>query len=85
MVKTAIVGIGRWGKKLLREMEKISDVSICCYRGNKENLQWIKKYYPNIKITTNGFDNFVAIVKNFNQIKSQLTVGTDNQEFRHAV
>jgi len=24
----------------------------CCYRGNKENLQWIKKYYPNIKITT---------------------------------
>ena len=49
MRKLAIIGVGRWGKNLVREFDKISDVAACYYQGNPETVRWLKQNYPNIK------------------------------------
>jgi predicted dehydrogenase len=51
--KIAIVGLGKWGKNLIREFSKISNVIICTSNGKKENIKWLKKEYPNIEYTKN--------------------------------
>jgi len=53
MKNVAIIGLGVWGKNLLREYSKLCSVSICCTKGNKKNLKWIKQNYPNVKHTKN--------------------------------
>ena len=52
MNQIAIIGIGRWGKNLIREFSKISKVKFCLTTGNKENLKWLKKNYPDVIHTT---------------------------------
>ena len=52
MNQIAIVGIGRWGKNLIREFSKLSKVKFCLTTGNKENLNWLKKNYPDVIPTT---------------------------------
>ncbi len=47
----AIIGIGRWGKKLLTAFSKLTKVAACCYRGSKENEKWLKENYPKIRLT----------------------------------
>ena len=52
MKSIAIIGIGRWGKNLIRDFSKISHVKTCISTGNKENILWLKKNYSEIKIST---------------------------------
>jgi len=58
MKNLAIIGIGYWGKKLIREYSKISNIVVCCSSGNKNNIAWLKKNYPKIK-HTNNFDKIL--------------------------
>ena len=53
MINVGIIGAGSWGKNLIREYSKLSNVIICCTKGNKKNIDWIKSNYPKIKHTTN--------------------------------
>ena len=53
MKKLAVVGLGKWGKNLVREFSKISTVVVCNRNGKKENIQWLKKNYPNIRYSEN--------------------------------
>ncbi len=53
MKNIAIVGLGRWGKNLLKEYSKISNVLICASKGNEKNLSWLHRNYPNVSYTTN--------------------------------
>ena len=46
----AIIGIGKWGKKLLGEFSKIGSVDFCLHQGNPKTRKWLKENYPNIKI-----------------------------------
>lgn len=59
----AVIGIGRWGKNLLREFHKISNIRFCYHRGNPKTRAWLKLHYPNI-----------AIAASFNQIITDPTV-----------
>jgi len=52
-VKTlAIVGIGYWGKNLIRVFSEIAEIKACVHNGNDKNKQWLKKKFPSISITT---------------------------------
>ncbi len=46
----AMVGIGRWGKNLLREFDKITNVKYCHHLGSLQNSTWLKNNYPHIRI-----------------------------------
>lgn len=59
----AIVGIGRWGKNLLREFSKISNVRFCHHHGNPRASAWLKLHHPNI-----------AIAASYNQIITDPTI-----------
>lgn len=48
----AIIGIGHWGKNLLREFNKIADIGYCYHRNDPENYKWLKKNYPDIEIVS---------------------------------
>jgi len=56
MKNLAIIGIGKWGKNLVREFSKVSNVVICHSNGDKDNLVWLQKNFPNIKHTRNFQD-----------------------------
>ena len=53
MMKIAIVGIGRWGKNLIRDFSKLVQVKTCVTTGNRKNLAWLQQNYPNVTHTTN--------------------------------
>ena len=53
MKKLGIIGIGNWGKNLIRDMSKISCVKKCSSLGNPKNISWLKKKYPSIQHTCN--------------------------------
>lgn len=56
MKNVAIVGLGRWGKNLLREFSRISNIEICHSTGNVENIEWLRKNFPKVKHTKNFHD-----------------------------
>ena len=58
MKNIAIVGMGNWGKNLIYEFNKISNIMFCTSTGNSKNILWLKKYYPNIKYVQE-FSNIV--------------------------
>ena len=49
MKKLGIVGIGNWGKNLVRELSKIYCIKKCSSNGNSKNIKWLKKNYPSIQ------------------------------------
>ncbi|MBI4017837.1 MAG: Gfo/Idh/MocA family oxidoreductase [Candidatus Aenigmarchaeota archaeon] len=51
MVNIAVVGIGRWGKNLVRELNALCTVTTCCSNGSAANVEWLKENYPSIKHT----------------------------------
>ena len=52
MKKIAIIGLGKWGKNLLREFSKVSCVTKCHTRGNQKNIIWLRRNYPKVVHTT---------------------------------
>lgn len=56
MKNIAVVGLGKWSKNLLREFSQVCNVVICNSEGNRKNLEWLKKSFPNIKHTKNFQD-----------------------------
>ena len=52
MKKIAIIGLGKWGKNLLREFSNVSCVTKCHTRGNQKNISWLRMNYPKVVHTT---------------------------------
>jgi len=58
MNKLGIIGVGNWGKNLVRDFSKISDIKKCTSRGNAQNIKWLKKNYPSIEYVSNQKEIF---------------------------
>jgi predicted dehydrogenase len=50
--KIPIVGIGRWGKNLLKEFSFQADVTYACHKGSDDSVKFLSENYPNTKATT---------------------------------
>ena len=48
-----IIGIGNWGKNLVRDFSKYGNIEKCTSSGNPKNINWIKKNYPSIEYVSN--------------------------------
>jgi len=51
-MNVGIIGVGRWGKNLVREFDKIAHVVAAASGGDKENIAWLAEAYPHIRHTT---------------------------------
>ena len=58
MKKLGIIGIGDWGKNLVRDTSKISHVKKCSGLGNTKNISWLKKNYPSIQYVSDQKEIF---------------------------
>lgn len=52
MTSVAVVGIGSWGKNLVRVFDEIASVELCCHTGSDANRNWLRHRYPSIPATT---------------------------------
>ena len=41
--KLGIIGIGNWGKNLVRDFSKYGEITKCTSKGNPKNISWLKK------------------------------------------
>ena len=57
--RVALVGVGRWGRRLLPELCSRFDVRLCCTRGENEGAAWLRECFPSIPRTTD-FDEVLA-------------------------
>ena len=51
-IKTAILGIGRWGKNVARELAKQSELVAFVSHGSPENEQWASEHIVNVQKMT---------------------------------
>jgi UDP-2-acetamido-3-amino-2,3-dideoxy-glucuronate N-acetyltransferase len=52
-INLGVVGIGTWGKNLIRDFSKYANIEKCTSSGNPKNIRWIKKNYPTIEYVSN--------------------------------
>ena len=89
MKQIAIIGMGRWGKNLVRDFSKLSKVKTCVTTGNKKNMMWLRKNYPNIDLTTDINqvlnDSDIDAVVIATPIKSHFTIARKSLESKKHV
>jgi UDP-2-acetamido-3-amino-2,3-dideoxy-glucuronate N-acetyltransferase len=51
-----IIGVGRWGKKLLRVFDDLVNVQWCAHKEDIATKVWIKRNHPNIQTSLDYFD-----------------------------
>src|SRR6267143_6553549 len=49
--RIALVGVGRWGRRLLPGLAERFDVHVACTRGNPESADWLRARAPEIEHT----------------------------------
>ena len=89
MKQIAIVGMGRWGKNLVRDFSRVSKVKICVTTGNKKNMMWLRKNYPSINFATDINqilnDSDIDAVVIATPIKSHFTIAKQSLEAKKNV
>lgn len=59
MLNIAIVGIGNWGKKVIRNFYELQEVdTLFCYDLNPSSLKWIRENYPEV-ITVTSYEDIL--------------------------
>ena len=53
-----VIGIGYWGKNLIRDFSKYANIQKCTSCGNLENIKWLKKNFPSINYVSDEKDIF---------------------------
>lgn len=48
-VKTAVIGVGRWGKNVLRALNETSDLTGYVIEGNPEHREWVTEHFPHVR------------------------------------
>lgn len=49
--KIAIIGVGRWGKNLLKTLVSRANIALLCHAGSSETDAWLKRECPTIPVT----------------------------------
>ena len=50
--RIALVGVGRWGRRLLPRLAERFEVRVACTRGNPESADWLRTHAPEVERTT---------------------------------
>jgi predicted dehydrogenase len=46
-----VIGVGRWGKSLMRVFAERADVTLACSRSNPANVKWLSDNHPGVRHT----------------------------------
>jgi predicted dehydrogenase len=59
MITVGLIGLGTWGKQLLRLLEPRCHVKTCCNQADGEEHRWLRRVYPDIQATF-SYDSVVS-------------------------
>ncbi len=48
-MRLAVIGMGYWGKKLIRVFDQVGNVTLCCNRSTRDDHAWLENTYPHIR------------------------------------
>jgi predicted dehydrogenase len=51
-VRVALLGVGRFGRRLLPQLQSRFDLAICCSRGSAGTAAWLSRNHPDLEYTT---------------------------------
>ena len=58
MTRTAIIDVGRWGRRFLGKLDALSQVVLCCNRRDPEAYEWVRRHHPHIGTTCDAEEIF---------------------------
>ena len=57
MINIAVIGFGYWGPNIVRNFNALSNCNVSCVADlRQERIDFVKKAYPNINVTTSTDD-----------------------------
>jgi predicted dehydrogenase len=51
-IRIALLGVGRFGRRLLPQLQSRFEVGICCTRGSATTAEWLSEHHPDLEHTT---------------------------------
>jgi len=49
-VRTGLIGIGRWGRRLLAPLSRLTALELCCNRSDEDARRYVREHHPSIRI-----------------------------------
>jgi predicted dehydrogenase len=56
VTRIAVIGIGTWGRQLIRVFDGLGDVVVACSRGGEAGHEWLRTTYPEIRAGSSAAD-----------------------------
>jgi len=56
--RLALIGLGRWGKQLIRVLDQTSDLRICCTQSAHYAVPFLRENYPHVAHTSSAEEIF---------------------------
>jgi predicted dehydrogenase len=54
--RVAVIGTGRWGRRLIRVLGDLGVLELACNRGNVEGQAWVRSAYPSVRVSSSAAD-----------------------------
>jgi predicted dehydrogenase len=54
--RVAVIGTGRWGRRLIRVLGDLGVLVLVCNRGNVEGQAWVRSAYPSVRVSSSAAD-----------------------------
>jgi predicted dehydrogenase len=54
--RVAVIGTGRWGRRLIRVLGDLGVLVLACNRGNVEGQAWVRNAYPSVRVSSSAAD-----------------------------
>lgn len=54
MTRVAVVGMGTWGRQLIRVVNDLAELVLCCNRGDVAARDWLRREYPAVRASSSA-------------------------------
>jgi predicted dehydrogenase len=54
MSRVAVIGTGRWGRRLIRVFGDLGELVLACNRGDAEGQAWVQDAYPTVRVSSSA-------------------------------
>jgi predicted dehydrogenase len=56
MSRVAVIGTGRWGRRLIRVLGDLGVLVLACNRGDDDGQAWVRNAYPSVRVSSTAAD-----------------------------
>jgi predicted dehydrogenase len=54
--RVAVIGTGRWGRRLIRVLGDLGVLVVACNRGSVDGQAWVRSAYPSVRVSSSAAD-----------------------------